>query len=95
MLSDASFKDGDTKKVWQRMGVRKFGPDVQKVAWRKLAYLNAAERISDLAVPPGNRLEKLKGQRAGQYSIRVNDQYRICFKWAATGPRDVEIVDYH
>jgi toxin HigB-1 len=95
MLSDASFKDGDTKKVWQRLGARKFGPAVQKVAWRKLAYLNAAERIDDLAVPPGNRLEKLKGDRVGQYSIRVNDQYRICFKWSATGPRDVEIVDYH
>ncbi|MGB7051596.1 MAG: type II toxin-antitoxin system RelE/ParE family toxin, partial [Acidimicrobiales bacterium] len=70
MLSDASFKDGDTKKAWQRLGVRKFGPAVQKVAWRKLAYLNAAESIDDLAVPPGNRLEKLKGDRVGQYSIR-------------------------
>jgi proteic killer suppression protein len=68
---------------------------VQKVAWRRLAYLNAAERIGDLAVPPGNRLEKLKGDRAGQYSIRINDQYRICFKWAATGPKDAEIVNYH
>lgn len=95
MLSDASFKDGDTKKVWRRLAVRKFGPEVQKAAWRKLAYLNAAERISDLAVPPGNKLEKLKGDRAGQYSIRVNDQYRICFKWADAGPRDVELVDYH
>ncbi len=95
MLNDASFKDGDTRRVWQRLAVGKFGPDVQRVAWRRLAYLNAAERIGDLAVPPSNRLEKLKGDRAGQYSIRVNDQYRICFMWAATDPRDVEIVDYH
>ena len=70
MLSDASFKDGDTRRVWQRLAVREFGPDVQKVAWRKLAYLNAAQRIGNLAVPPGNRLEKLKGGRTGQYSIR-------------------------
>jgi proteic killer suppression protein len=95
VLSDASFKDDDTKRVWQRLVVRKFGRQVQRTAWRKLAYLNAAERIGDLAVPPGNKLEKLKGDRAGQYSVRVNDQYRICFKWASTGPIDVELVDYH
>jgi toxin HigB-1 len=95
VLSDAAFKDGDTRRVWLRLPVRRFGPDVQKIAWRKLAYLNAAERIGDLAVPPGNRLEKLKGDRTGQYRIRVNDQFRICFKWAATGPKDVEMVDYH
>jgi toxin HigB-1 len=95
VLSHASFKDGETKRVWQRLAVPKFGPNVQKIAWRRLAYLNAAGRIGDLAVPPGNKLEKLKGDRAGQYSIRVNDQYRICFKWAGTGPKDVELVDYH
>jgi proteic killer suppression protein len=95
VLSDASFKDGDTRKVWHRLAVRRFGSAVQRTAWRKLAYLNAAERIGDLAVPPGNKLEKLKGDRTGQYSIRVNDQYRICFKWARTGPTDVELVDYH
>jgi proteic killer suppression protein len=95
VLSEGSFKDADTKKVWQRLAVRRFGPAVQKIAWRKLAYLNAAERIGDLAVPPGNRLEKLKGDRVGQYSIGVNDQYRICFRWARTGPTDVELVDYH
>ncbi len=65
------------------------------MAWRRLAYVNAAERIGDLAVPPGNQLEKLKGNRAGSYSIRVNDQYRICFRWSSTGPHDVELVDYH
>jgi proteic killer suppression protein len=95
VLSDASFKDEDTRRVWQRFAVRRFGVEVQKVAWRKLAYLNAAERLSDLKVPPGNRLEKLKGDRAGQYSIRVNDQYRICFRWERAGPLDVELVDYH
>jgi proteic killer suppression protein len=65
------------------------------MAWRRLAYLNAAERLGDLAVPPGNQLEKLKGERSGQYSIRVNDQYRLCFRWRATGPEDVELVDDH
>lgn len=65
------------------------------MAWRKLAYVNAAERIGDLAVPLGNRLEKLKGDRAGYHSIRVNDQFRICFRWSTTGPHDVELVDYH
>ena len=95
MLSDASFKDADTERVWRRLAVRRFGPDLQRTAWRKLAYLNAAERIGDLAIPPGNKLEKLRGDRAGQYSIRVNDQYRICFRWGATGPHDVELVDYH
>jgi len=62
---------------------------------RKLAMLNRAGKLDDLRVPPGNRLEALKGERAGQHSIRVNDQYRVCFVWTAEGPKDVEIVDYH
>ena len=62
---------------------------------RKLAMLNRAGRLDDLRVPPGNRLEALKGDRIGQFSIRINDQFRICFVWTATGPQDVEIVDYH
>lgn len=62
---------------------------------RKLAMLNQAGRLDDLRVPPGNRLEALKGNRAGQYSIRINDQFRLCFRWTAAGPADVEIVDYH
>ena len=95
MLTDESFRDTDTLRIWQRKSVRKVGADVQRMAWRKLAYVNAAERIGDLAVPPGNRLEKLKRDRAGCYSIRVNDQYRICFRWSSTGPHDVELVDYH
>jgi proteic killer suppression protein len=65
------------------------------MAWRRLAYLNAAEKLGDLAIPPSNMLEKLKGNRAGYYSIRVNDQYRICFRWSATGPEDVELIDDH
>ena len=69
------------------------GP-VQRAAWRKLAMLDAAEILTDLLVPPGNRLEKLAGDRAGQYSIRINQQWRICFAWSDAGPEDVEIVDY-
>jgi proteic killer suppression protein len=95
VLTEQSFRDADTLKVWQRKSVRRFSAEVQRVAWRRLAYVNAAERIGDLAVPPGNQLEKLKGDRGGYYSIRVNDQYRICFRWGATGPFDVELVDYH
>jgi toxin HigB-1 len=64
-------------------------------AWRKLAMLDAAETLADLRVPPGNRLEKLAGDRAGQHSIRINRQWRICFRWSEAGPEDVEIVDYH
>ena len=66
-----------------------------RVALRKLEALDSAEAIQDLRVPPGNRLEQLKGDRSGQYSIRINDQFRICFRWTDAGPEDVEIVDYH
>ena len=69
--------------------------NIESVAIRKLAMLNRAGTLDDLRVPPGNRLEALKGDRAGQHSIRVNDQFRVCFVWAAEGPKDVEIVDYH
>jgi len=69
--------------------------NIQAVAMRKLAILNQAAALDDLRVPPGNRLEALKGNRSGQYSIRVNDQFRVCFRWTAEGPDDVEIVDYH
>ncbi len=67
----------------------------EKVARRKLRQLEIAGRLEDLRIPPGNRLEALKGDRAGQYSIRINDQFRICFRWTASGAEDVEIVDYH
>lgn len=90
-----SFGDRDAERVWRRRAVRKLGPDVQRSALRKLLILDAAETLQDLRVPPGNRLEKLKGNRSGQHSIRINDQWRICFRWTASGPDDVEITDYH
>jgi toxin HigB-1 len=90
-----SFRDRDTERVWQRLSVRKLGPDVQRAALRKLVILDAAESLQDLRVPPGNRLEKLTGDRRGQHSIRINDQWRICFHWTSGGPEDVEITDYH
>lgn len=90
-----SFADEQTKKVWEREYVRRFGPDLQRAAQKKLRLLNAADVLNDLRVPPGNRLEKLSGDREGQHSIRINDQYRICFVWTVAGPAEVQIVDYH
>jgi proteic killer suppression protein len=81
--------------VWEREHVRRLGSDVQRMANRKLLMLDAAETINDLRIPPGNRLEQLKGTRAGQHSIRINDQWRICFRWTSAGAHDVEITDYH
>ncbi len=90
-----SFANLNTEQVWHRQHVRRFGPDLQRMANRKLLILDAAENLADLRVPPGNRLEQLTGDREGQHSIRINDQWRICFVWTRTGPVDVEIVDYH
>lgn len=90
-----SVAEKDTERVWQRVHVRKFGPDLQRIANRKLLILDAAETINDLRVPPANRLEQLQGNRKGPYSVRVNDQWRICFAWTPAGPIDVEITDYH
>jgi toxin HigB-1 len=90
-----SFADRETERVWQRSRSRALDPNVQRVALRKLAILDAAETLEDLRVPPGNRLEKLHGDRAGQYSVRINQQWRICFHWTDAGPENVEIVDYH
>lgn len=90
-----SFRDKDTEAIWQRQRSRKLDTTTQHVAWRKLAMLDAAETLGDLRVPPGNRLEKLAGDRARQYSIRINRQWRVCFRWSEAGPEDVEIVDYH
>jgi proteic killer suppression protein len=90
-----SFADKETERVWQRRTVRKLDQSTQRVALRKLLILDAAETLDDLRVPPGNRLEKLKGDRAGTYSVRINRQWRICFRWTAAGPEDAEIVDYH
>lgn len=89
------FHDRDAEKLFARRPTRRFGPDLQKVALRKLRMLDAATRVDDLRVPPGNRLERLKGKRSGQLSIRINDQWRICFRWQADHAHDVEIVDYH
>ena len=90
-----SFRDKDTQRVWQRQRVRKFDETIQRAALRKLLILDAAEALGDLRVPPGNRLEKLRGERTGEYSIRINQQWRICFRWTKAGPEDIEIVDYH
>ena len=90
-----SFRDKDTEAIWHRQRSRRLETPMQRAALRKLAMLDAAEALSDLLVPPGNRLEKLSGDRAGQHSIRVNRQWRICFRWTDAGPEDVEIVDYH
>jgi proteic killer suppression protein len=90
-----SFRDKDTERVWQRKGSKRFDQQTQRAALRKLLILDAADQLGDLRVPPGNRLEKLKGDRANTYSIRINDQWRICFQWTTAGPEDVEIVDYH
>ena len=90
-----SFADGETERIWQGRRSRKLPGDIQSVALRKLRLLHAARLVQDLRIPPGNRLESLQGDRAGQWSIRINDQWRICFAWTEGGPRDVEIVDYH
>ena len=90
-----SFADKDTEEIWNRRRFRKLDPITARIAVRKLLILDAAVNLGDLRVPPGNRLEKLKGDRAGQYSIGVNDQWRICFKLTGSGPTDVELVDYH
>jgi proteic killer suppression protein len=90
-----SFRDKEAELVWQRKRSRRLDQPTQRMALRKLLILDAADALNDLRVPPGNRLEKLRGDRDGQHSIRVNQQWRICFRWTAAGPEDVEIVDYH
>lgn len=89
-----TFKCADTRALSKGERVRRF-VNIAAVARRKLRQLEIAARLDDLRVPPGNRLEALKGKRAGQHSIRVNDQFRVCFHWTETGAEDVEIVDYH
>ena len=90
-----SFADPETALIWSGRRSRKLPPDIQNVALRKLRLRNQARVIGDLRVPPGNRLEALRGDRVGQYSIRINDRWRICFVWDEGGPTNVEIVDYH
>jgi proteic killer suppression protein len=90
-----SFKDGLTVSIWQRQRVKGFPSDLFKVARRRLGFLEDAVEIEDLRIPPGNRLEALKGDRAGQHSIRINDQWRVCFRWEDGNAFSVEITDYH
>ena len=90
-----SFADRDTERLWEREPVRRFPPVLRKVMLRKLGHVDAAVRLNDLRSPPGNRLEKLKRERDGQHSIRVNDQRRVCFRWTGSDAYDVEITDFH
>lgn len=89
------FADKETEKLWNRVRSKAVPASLQRVALRKLTQLNNAEHLNDLRVPPGNRLEKLSGERAGQYSIRINDRYRVCFVWEDGDAHDVKVVDYH
>jgi toxin HigB-1 len=89
-----SFKDADTETLFKLGRVRRF-INIERPALRKLKQLDLARSLDDLRAPPANRLEKLSGNRVGQWSVRINDQFRICFRWTAGGAEDVEIVDYH
>ena len=90
-----SFRDRQTENIFRRRRVKGLSQDIQRATLRKLVILDAAESMDDLRVPPGNRLEKLKGNRKGQYSIRVNNQWRICFVWSDGDASHVEFADYH
>jgi toxin HigB-1 len=90
-----SFRDKETQVVFALRYSKRLSSQLQQLAWRKLAILNAAEKLLDLRTPPGNRLEKHSGNRLGQYSIRINDQWRICFEWHEGSAYEVEITDHH
>ena len=90
-----SFNDEESRKIYQRQRSRKFPPDIQQVALRKLRMINNAISINDLRIPPANHLERLSGDRTGQWSIRINDQWRVCFEWEGSDAYNVEITDYH
>ncbi len=90
-----SFRDKDAERIWRRQRSHRLDSVRQRAALRKLLVMDAAEELDDLRVPPGNHLERLYGGLAGRYSIRINDQWRICFRWTTSGPEEVEIVDYH
>jgi proteic killer suppression protein len=90
-----SFGNKDTERLWRRERVRSLDSRIQRTALRKLRQVGSAVSLEELRLPPGNRLEQLKGNRSGQHSIRINDQWRICFRWTDAGPEEVEIVDYH
>jgi proteic killer suppression protein len=90
-----SFNDPEAEQIYRRQRSRKLPPDIQQIALRKLRMLNNATSLNDLRIPPANRLEKLRGSREDQHSIRINDQWRICFTWREKDAFEVEIVDYH
>jgi proteic killer suppression protein len=90
-----SIKDRETEKIFRRQRSARLPMEIQQVAYRKLRMLHNAHSLADLRIPPANRLEKLVGERAGQYSIRINDRWRICFEWYEEDAHEVEIVDYH
>jgi len=90
-----SFADDETEKLYRGLASRRLPQNLQSIMHRKLVMINAAAKLEDLRVPPGNRLEALKGDRRGQHSIRVNQKWRVCFRWTERGPADVEVVDYH
>ncbi|MEA5510525.1 type II toxin-antitoxin system RelE/ParE family toxin [Crocosphaera sp. UHCC 0190] len=90
-----NFKDEETQKIFERQRAKKLPSEIQQIALRKLRMLNRAQTIQDLRIPPANRLEKPSGDRKGQYSIRINNQWRICFEWQENDALNVEIVDYH
>jgi len=90
-----SYKCKETKRIWEGIRSKSLPPSIQQIARRKLRMLNNAKKLDDLRIPPGNRLEELRGNRKGQHSIRINDQWRICFKWNSGHAHDVEIIDYH
>ena len=90
-----NFKCSETRKIWNQVYSKKFPPKMQRSALRKLFILHRARNILDLKIPPSNHLEKLKKNRIGQMSIRINKQYRVCFKWVKNNAKDVEVTDYH
>ena len=90
-----SFKNQETKKIFERQRSKKFPFEIQQIALRKLRMINRVQSLEELKIPPANRLEKLKGKRFGQYSIRINNQWRICFEWQDNNAFNVEIIDYH
>lgn len=90
-----SFKDKETEKIFNRAGSNRLPRGIQQTALRKLRMINNSRTIQDLKIPPANRLEKLKGNREGQLSVRINDQWRICFRWQGSDAYEVEITDYH
>jgi len=90
-----SFRDAETEQLWKEEHARRVPASLRKAALKKLQMVNAAGALGDLAVPPGNRLERLRGDRRGQFSIRINDQYRVCFEWREGNAYNVEITDYH